>query len=146
MAVSQAGYLQFLRSIVGVPVEALPDDSPFIALSYTIGVELTPRGYQCASAAIYELMVYYAATSFLYNNAIDQAGQNWFANIQKEYGLLSGFNGIIQSAADQGTSAATVVPDWVKRATLQELQWMKDPYGQKFLGYLQMMGSMWSLL
>ncbi|CAB5282769.1 hypothetical protein IST455A_00477 [Burkholderia multivorans] len=146
MAVSQAGYLQFLRSVVGVPVEALPDDSPFITISYTVGFALTPCEFQCASAAIYELMVYYAATSFLYNNAVDQPGQNWFANVQKEYGLLSGFNGIIQSAADQGTSAATVVPDWVKSATLQELQWMKDPFGQRFVGYLQMMGSVWSLV
>ncbi|WP_233633076.1 hypothetical protein [Burkholderia seminalis] len=144
--VSQDGYLQFLRGIVGVPVAALPDDSPSIALSFQIGLALTPGGFQCASGLVYEQMVYSAATSFLITNTPDQTGQTWFSDLRSEYGLLEGFNGIIQSAADQGTSAAAVVPEWVKRATLQELQWMKDPWGRQFLGFLQMMGSMWSLV
>ncbi|AQQ47915.1 hypothetical protein A8F72_01515 [Burkholderia cenocepacia] len=117
-----------------------------VELSYTVGLELTPRGFACASAAIYELMVYNAAASFLINNTPDQPGQSWFSDIREKYGLLDGFNGIIQSAADQGTSAAAVVPDWVKRATLQELQLFRDPFGRQFLGYLQMIGSNWQLV
>ncbi|WP_244097479.1 hypothetical protein [Burkholderia cenocepacia] len=146
MAVSQAGYLQFLRDVVGVPVAALPDDSMSVTLSYQVGTELVPRGFACASATIYEIMAYSAATSFLLNNTPDQPGQSWFDDIRSKFGLLEGFNGIIQSAADQGTSAAAVVPDWVKRATLQDLQWMKDPWGRQLLAYLQMQGSMWSLV
>ncbi|MDR8054214.1 hypothetical protein [Burkholderia cenocepacia] len=146
MALSQDGYLQYLRNVVGVPVAALPDDSVYITLSYEIGLSLTPCGFNRASSSIYELMVYACATSFLLNNTPDQLNQSWFDQVRTKYGLLDSFNGIITSAGDQGTNAAAVVPDWVKRATLAELQWMKDPFGRQFLGFLQMAGSNWALV
>lgn len=144
--VSQDAYLQFLRGSVGVPVDALPDDSVFITLSYEIGIALTPCGFACASSTLYELMVYSCASSFLLNNTPDQPAQTYFSDLREKYGLLDSFNGIITAAGDQGTNAAAVVPDWVKRATLQELQWMKDPFGRQFLGFLQMAGSNWALV
>ena len=144
--ISQDDYLAFLRNTVGIPVAALPDDSIYITASYEIGVALTPCGFAGASSSIYALMVYSCGASFLINNTPDQQGQTFFSDLRDKFGLLQSFNGIITSAADEGTSAAAVVPEFQKRATLQELQWMKDPFGRQFLGFLQMAGSNWVLV
>ena len=106
---------------------------------------MVPCQFNLCGSAVYDLVVYNVGASYIYNWAPDQPNMNYFAGMRKQWGLLNPMNGILTSSSDNGTSAGYTVPDWVKHATLQELQWLKDPFGRQALALLQNFGSLWGL-
>jgi len=140
-------FTTFLQETVGIPVTALPPTSPIISTAFTYAQAIVPCFLiQVAGQPIYDLAVYYAGASFVLNWAPDQPEMSWFADYRKDNGLASSNIGVVVgSASDQGSSVTFVVPDWVKNASMADLQWLKDPYGRALLGILQQLGTLWGL-
>lgn len=67
-------------------------------------------------------------------------GFQFFANLRKQYKLLSLVAGPVQTATDQGTSTTLVVPDFFKTVTMADIDLMKTPWGQRYLAYAQKAG------
>jgi hypothetical protein len=51
----------------------------------------------------------------------------------------------VQSAADESTSDALTVPDFVKGLTMQNLQQIKTPYGRQYMAITQELGPVWGM-
>lgn len=136
---------EFLRTVAGIPVQALPDDSQFITWALSYATELTLKALRQVGSDYYVFAVYLLATSFLVNWCPDQPGQTFFAGVQKQFGLNSFVAGTIQSSADQATSESLMSPQFLSSLTLQQLQALKDPYGRQWLSMQQSMGNVWGL-
>jgi len=93
----------------------------------------------------YCFAVYLLGTSFLLNWCPDQAGQTFFAAARTEMKLTSFTPGVVNSAADQGTSDSLLSPDFMKGLTIGQLQALKDPYGRQWLSMQQEFGTLWGL-
>lgn len=85
--------------------------------------------------------VYNLATSYLVVVNQDLSGQTAFQDLRDRYGILGKGYGLIQSASDQGTSAGYMVPESLKNLTLQDLQNLKNPWGQWYSQFMQNYGS-----
>lgn len=135
----------FLRTVVGIPAEALPDGSPFIIWSLSHSERLTLRALELVGKDFYVFAVHLLATSFLINWCPDQPGQTFFADWQKTMGLNSFVAGVVQSSADEATSESLFTPQFLSGLTLQQLQALKDPYGRQWLSMQQAMGNIWGI-
>lgn len=150
-----AGYTTFLRDYVQVPVEALPVDSPWIAVSFQVAIEIVYRPLRKFAPAVYEQAVYNLATSNLFNYAQDVAGAPtldvngkqlpYFAAFRAKWNIYGFVSGVVQSTADVTTSTSLLVPDFMKGLTLANLQLLKDPYGLRYLQLVQSLGGLWGL-
>ena len=144
-AVSQAGFLAFLRAAngVGIPTAALPDNSQDIINSYTFALELVNTAIQQVSALSYALAVYNLAADTLINFAQDQPGQTYFATARDSFKINSFVSGTISSTSDESTSSSMVVPKQFENLTLGNLQNLKTPYGRQYLAIAQQFGTLW---
>jgi hypothetical protein len=67
-------------------------------------------------------------------------GYRFFADLRKEFGLLSLVGGPVQTSSDQGTSQTLVVPDFFKTITMGDLDLLKTPWGRAYMAYAQKAG------
>lgn len=147
-----AGFLDFVRNVMGITTAQLPDASPFITLAYCTAKAIVNVAFAAASPLIYQQMVYNLGGSNLLNVAPDPTGAKpydpddpdnklpFFGYMRKTYNMLGFVSGVIQAAADEATSESMVVPDAFKGLTLANLQMLKDPYGRAYLAYAQAYG------
>jgi len=142
---TQAGFLTFVRSQMGISVIVLPDSSEYLTWAYSQASELVNQGIQCASPLIYMLAVYNLAASNLVNFTPDQTGQTVFAQMRESFGVNSFVAGVIQSSSDVSTSSSFVVPEALQNLTLADLQLLKDPWGRQYLASAQKYGTIWGL-
>jgi hypothetical protein len=146
--VNTVDYTAFLR-LQGFTTTVLPDNSPAIPFSLTIASEVTNDWFNSFSPFIYVIMVYNLATDRLVNFAPDQVGpppQTFFADLRKSLGLTTFSPGFLTSSSDAGTSQSRQLIDAAKTMTLADLQMLKTPWGQTYLGYAQQAGStIWGL-
>ena len=140
-----AGFLAYPADIVQVPSSALPAGSPYPQAAYCNALEIVNRAIQTASCLIYTEAVYALATSNLLNFCPDQSGQTFFGAIREKWNLNSFIGGVIGSTGDEGTSESMVVPDYFRLFTIADLQYLKDPYGRRYLGYAMRYGTLWGL-
>jgi hypothetical protein len=152
-----AGFLTFVRDVMGITTAQLPDNSPWLALSYCLAKEIVNEAILIASPLLYQQAVYNLAGSNLLNFTQDQlpivpypansdSTVGFFAYTRKLYNMLGFVSGIIQAAADESTSESMVVPEQFKDFTVANLQQLKDPYGRAYLGIAQAYGpSLWGL-
>ncbi|MCO4880241.1 hypothetical protein [Paraburkholderia caribensis] len=142
-------FIEFQRTTVGIPVDVTPDQSPQMQMAYQIACGWIPCELQLINPqAFYQLAVDCGGASFLINWGVDTPtaqDPNFYKSLRTKYNTAGSFQGVITSASDDGTSDSFQVPDWVKNATMQDLQWLKDPFGRQLLGMLQQMGSLWGL-
>lgn len=138
-------YLAFIRTQMELTTAQLPDNSPSIALSYNIAVEIVYSVMQCVSQLIYDQCVYNLAADTLVNIAQDQSGQTVFTDLRKTFALNTFIGGVISSSADVSTSESMTTPDFVKTLTMANLQQMKTPWGRQYLMYAQSSGPLWGL-
>lgn len=133
-----AGYLQFLRDVVGVPVSALPDDSPYISLTFNAAIEIVWTPFTCMGFPdVYMQAVYNLAAHMLVCMAPDQTGSTFFADLRKKCGVNNFQPGLIQSSSDENTSQSWMIPDVFKKATLAELGYLKTPWGRDYMALAQ---------
>lgn len=140
------GFLHFIRHSVGVPDTAISDDNETLICVYEAALEWVPQGMglECLPV-IYRNCVYNLAASFLLHYADDTPPGTYFADTREKLGIGRTVTGIMTSAADQGTSGATVISDAISNLSLADLMLLQDPYGAAALAILMEMGSHWGM-
>lgn len=147
------GYSWFLYNIVGIPVLALPTDSPVIAWSFNVAMMIVNPTLALVGSApgtspptnVYVECVYNLAADILINHAQDQTGRTYFEDLRKSYNIGAFAPGVVTSASDSSTSTGLQPIESMKNLTLANLQNMKTPYGRTYLGYAQSYGTLWGL-
>lgn len=138
------GFLGFVRGVMGIPVTGIPDDSPTLQCCYDAALELVNVGMGlCRLPTIYTNTVYNAGGSLLLNYANDIQPSTYFTDARKMFGIGKLVNGLMTSAADQGTSGSTVIGDAMSNLTLADLMMMQDPYGRQVVAVLMELGPQW---
>lgn len=140
---SLAGYISYLRNVVGISTVYLPDNNPVIASSYAISVEIVNITLASISANIYELCVYNLATDNLINFAQDQSGQCYFVDLRASFKINSFVPGVITESHDESTGQSLLNPEFMKNLTMSNLQMLKTPYGRNYMGLAQSYGTLW---
>lgn len=138
------GYVRFVRGVMGVPESAISDDDPTLECCYQSALELIPPqvGLECLPI-IYTNTVYNAGASLLLRYAIDKPDETWFADQRKKLGLNTAVYGLVNAAADQGTSGSVEISDALKNLSLADLMLMQDPYGKAAIAVLMELGTLW---
>lgn len=153
---TQAGFLQFLRGIVGIPSSVLPDNS--LVISYTFGSAMAivdpylaciPPGF---TYAVYNLgahfVIMYAPDlpdAPIYKCIGPDNCLPYFSYMRASFGMNSFVAGVVNSTSDEGTSESLTVPDWVTGLTIDQLGLLQTPWGRTYLGWAQKFGSLWGV-
>jgi hypothetical protein len=150
-----AGFTAFIRNIMGISTEVLPDDAAVIEYSFNISMAIVPYGLCRINGVIYFSAVYNLAGDRLLNFAQDvpdappvqgsDPPMPFFAFTRKQYGINSFVAGVIESASDESTSESIAVPDSLRNLTIGDLNNLKTPYGRQYLSYAQDMGTLWGI-
>jgi len=147
------GFEWFVANVMAVPSGSMPDPS-WLQVAYDQAINLAYWGFQTipsqsTSPSIYAFAVYNLGCALLLMFAQDDPTANppvtYWSDLRTKLGLFSPTFGIINSAADQGTSESSYIPDAIKGMTLMDLQLMKSPWGQMYLMLSGQWGSIWGL-
>jgi len=164
-----AGFVVFLRTVVGISTSVLPDSAPVIPVAYSVALQtVNPQLAMVACAlpgaplpdntpSMYALAVYNLGADNIINYAPDvsppvayNAADNkdnlpYFAYFRAKWKCLDFVSGVVQSSGDEGTNVGLVVPEQMKELTLGNLANLKTPYGRRYLGIAQSVGTNWGL-
>jgi len=142
----RAGFLAFIRT-AGFTTIILPDASTDIDSALSLSLEIVNTDIQTLSQILYDQAVYNLGVSNLIEYASDQpnlpAGQISFASLRVKYKVAEFVSGIISAASDEGTSTTLMTPDWAQRASIADLQYLKNPWGRTYMGIAQRLGTLW---
>lgn len=141
MTISLSGFIDFVRTDMGIDATQVPDNSPSISLAYGGAVEWVNQDIEMVMPQFYEIAVYNLAASFLVNYGTESV----FAVTRDKLKLNDFTAGVITGASDNATSAQRLVPDFFKDLSLADLQMLKDPWGRRYLMIAQQFGSLWGL-
>lgn len=156
-----AGFLSFIRNVMGISTNDLPDASPVINMALAVAMSIVNRALYAVSLpmtdtagvelisqpeSIYTLAVYNLAGDNLVNYAPDQQGRDYFQDLRKKLNINGFVSGVISGSSDQGTSQQLVVQEAAKNFTLANLQSLKTPWGRQYLAFAQTYGpTSWGL-
>lgn len=145
-----AGFIAFVRNVMGISTAVLPDASASIPLAYAVAIEIVNQQLAIASSLMYSYAVYNLGGDNLINYAQDLDGappvagsdppQAYFAYARKRFNIYGFVSGVIQSASDEATSESMVVQEAAKNFTLADLQALKTPWGRQYLAIAQKYG------
>ncbi len=141
---TQAGFLAWVRTRMGVSVDDLPDDSVFIGYAYDVAIALVNPAL-AAVPPIYMLAVYNLGGDNLVNFAPDIPPSTFWSDLRASYGTYAFAPGVVTSSSDGGTSTSLLNPEFMKDLTLSNLQNLKSPYGRQYLAFAQSYGGLWGL-
>lgn len=134
-------FLWFLSDSVQIPTTALPLTSPWPSFALTQALQQVPCG---PGGILYSLAVYNCATHILFTITPDQAGQDYFrvkrGSTADGFGLVQPIAGVVVSTFDQGTGTTVSSPDWTKNITVDQMEYLKTPWGRQYLGWIQKAG------
>lgn len=156
-----SGYTTFIRNVMAIPIDVLPDDAPVVGDSFQAALDwvnpnlaLVPSGSP-SFPTIYARAVYNLAGDRLVNYAQDAPGAPnvegaelpYFANLRATMKLGAFVAGAVSGTSDEGTSVSIAVPTAIAEGmTFDNLQNMKTPWGRTYLGIAQSFGpSVWGL-
>jgi hypothetical protein len=149
-----AGFQWFVANSMGVPPEAIPDDS-FLQAAYAQAVNIAYTAlatvpYVPGTPNLYAIAVYNLAAAMLLWGAIDNPDapppyNTFWTDLRTKLGIYSMSYGLVNSAADQGTSESMYIPEFIKGMNLLNLQLMKSPWGQMYLMIAGEWGTIWGL-
>jgi hypothetical protein len=137
-------FLTFIRSVMEIPVDYLPDNDPTIVTAFSVAYSMV-NVYIRADVTLYTLAVHNLAADLLINFAVDQQGRTFFRDLRKALKLHQFIPGALGSVGDQGTFNNYATPEAMRQFTLSDLQRLKTPYGQRYLQIAQSVGSLWGL-
>lgn len=160
-----AGFLNFIRTIMGIDATVLPDNSAVIPIAFTVALNIVnpqlaqvsydARAVGGVEISMYTWAVYNLAGSNLLNYAQDlpdaavvpgsDPAAPFFKNMRKVWNLTGFTSGVVQSTNDESTGVSLVVMEAAKNFTLRDLQNLKDPYGREYLMLAQDYGSIWGI-
>jgi hypothetical protein len=152
------GYYLFLRRQMGIPVEALPDDSPYIPGTFNASLDivniylsLAPQVGDPSYPSQYAYAVYNLAGDRMINFAQDDPNNPfiypgsdpptpYFQYLRQQFKIDAFVSGVVTYAADLTTSASFMVADWIKNMSMFDLQTLKTPWGRTYMGIAQQYG------
>ena len=151
---SLADFITFIRNVMQIDSDDLPDDAPVIPIALSFALARVPRklnavGYAPVIAGtvpvnIYTACVYNLAGDNIINFAPDPTSPpgdaDYFTNLRTKMNIGAFVSGVIQSAGDESTNESMVVQKAAENFTLQDLQNLKTPWGRQALAYMQMIG------
>jgi hypothetical protein len=141
-----AGFITFIRKVMGINTTVLPDSAPVISMAFAVSLEIVNRAIQCVSPLMYELAVYNLAGDNLVNYAQDTPPSTYFADLRASFNTLGFVSGVISASNDVTTGQSLVVQEAAKNFTLANLQQLKTPWGRAYLGIAQDYGpNVWGL-
>ena len=156
-----AGFLSFIRTVMGITSKNLPDNSPVIPMAFAVALAIVNPALQAVcipdvdaagvslnsgGLTIYTLAVYNLAGDNLINYAPDQAGSTYFCDAREKFNTMGFSPGVISASSDEGTSQSLVVQEAAKNFTLANLQQLKTPYGRQYLALAQSYGpNVWGI-
>jgi hypothetical protein len=138
-------FVLWIRQIMGITTDNLPDDSPYIITAYLIANEIVNRYLNVVSPILYYQAIYNLAADILVNITQDVPPSTYWANMRTSLGTNSFIPGMINATNDEDTSAAILTPLGLQNITLGDLQNMKTPWGRMYLSIAQSIGTMWGL-
>ena len=124
----------------GVTTSDLDPASPWFgyALTYAQNVALSDP---CDIPSImYVIAVYNLGLAQLIRIAPDTAPSTFFADMRKQFNLLSFVAGVVSGSSDQATSQTLAVGEGLANLPLSAINLTKTPWGQAYLEYAQMYG------
>lgn len=154
-----AGFQDFITNIMGIAPKYLEPTNPAIQFSFDFALTIVNRTFQVVSPFAYNVMVYNLAGHNLLMFAGDIPGVfyvnpdgsehmsaegqpiGYFGYIRQSMDLNGFPPGIVQSTADETTSASFVVPDAMKNLSFQDLETARTPWGRRYLGLAQSYGA-----
>lgn len=139
---SRAAFLVFIRA-QGIDAVALPDASTDIDAALALSLEIVNDDIQTLSTLLYDQAIYNLGVSNLIEFASDQPGSTFFADARIKYKVAGFVGGVVSSTSDEGTSTTLATPDWLQRASIAELQYLKNPWGRQYVQIAQRMGTNW---
>lgn len=142
---SLAGFLTFIRTVMGIGANELPDSNPVIAMAYDVALEIVNPAICEVSGLMYSLAVYNLGGSNVAYYAQDQPGKTFFFDLRKRLKIGIFVAGVVQSTADEGSATTLAVPDSLKNLSITDLQNLRDPWGIAYLGIAQKFGQQWGL-
>ncbi|HBM0952463.1 hypothetical protein ABK735_21550 [Enterobacter kobei] len=141
MTTSLSGFIEFVRTDMGVTAAQVPDNSPSLSMAYGGATEWVNQEIEMVMPNMYGIAVYSLGASFLVNYGTESV----FSDLRKTLGLNNFKAGVITGAGDNSTSAQRLVPDFFKDLSLADLQMLQDPWGRRYLMIAQQFGSLWGL-
>lgn len=141
---TQAGFLQWVRTFMGVSTGDLPDDSIFITFAYDLAIA-TVNPALAAVPPIYTLAVYNLGADFLVQWCQDIPPSTYWTDLRASFAIFAFAPGVVTSSSDNGTSTSLLNPEQMKDFTLSNLQNLKTPYGRQYLAWAQSYGPLWGL-
>jgi hypothetical protein len=155
-----AGFLAFVRNVMGITSEQLPDDSVYLGYAFDVALALVSLDLGNpgvdGTGSIYSLAVYNLAGDRLLNYAQDvpdapsvpgsgDPGLPFFAYARQSYGVNSFVAGVIEASSDETDSVSIAVPESLREVSLSDLSNLKTPYGRQYLAFAQQLGTLWGL-
>jgi hypothetical protein len=148
-----AGFQWFVANMMGVPTNEIPDVTVLQAcydqalnLAY-YGLATVPS--QSTSPSIYAFAVYNLGADIVVETAWDdpnaQPPSTYWTTLRQQLGLNSFAYGIINAAADQGTSDSMFIPEQLQGMTMLDLQLAKTPWGRRYLMIAGEWGAIWGI-
>ncbi len=138
-------FLLFIRNQMGITTAQLPDASTDIDNALNLSLAFVNDVIQQANSSLYDTAVYNLGGHYLIEFASDQPGLTYFADARTSFDINGFVPGVIQSAGDQGTSEAMLVPDFFKEFQMSDLDVMRTPWGRFYLAIAQKMAYNWGI-
>jgi hypothetical protein len=160
MGPTVAGFLTFVRTVMGIAAGVLPDSSPAIQAAYdyaivVVNASLAGVPSPATSPSIYAQAVYNLAGDALVNAALDVPGgptvpgssppAPYFQALRQSFNIHGFVGGVISSTGDEGTNESMVVPDAIKLFTMMNLQQLKTPWGRQYMAIAQSYGNLFGM-
>jgi len=148
-----AGFLLFIRNVMGISALVLPDNSPAISWAFSIATMFVNPDLAVVGSSLnvtpqtnlFVQATYNLAADNLVNYAQDQTGRTYFSDLRASLKINNFAAGVVQSASDNGTSDSLVVPEALQHLTLANLQNLKTPWGRTYLAMAQTAGTLWGV-
>lgn len=147
------GFKWFVSNIMAVPAESMPDDA-WLQVAYDQSYNLAYWALatvpsQPTSPNLFSYAVYNLGCAMLLEFAQDDPNADppstFWAGLRSRLNINSSSYGLINAAADQGTSEAMYIPEVIKGMTLLDLQLLKSPWGRMYLMIAGEWGTIWGL-
>lgn len=150
-----AGFLTFIRNVMGINTTNLPDNTYVIQFSFAVSMMIVNqdlRGVISPYAAVgaypsyYALAVYNLGGDRIINYALDPTGSTYFTDLREKFHVYNFNAGVVSSTNDESTGGSFEVLEVFKNLTIAQLQLLSTPWGREYLGLAQAAGpTIWGL-
>ena len=141
-------YTLFVQNVMGVSVVYLPATSPFLGYAFDRALNLVLQ--VAAGGFDYTWAVYNCAghiqIAITPDQVVSGVGYTYFQDMRKSLDILLPSFGVVSSSSDESTSTTLATPDALRNLTIEDLGFMRTPWGRTYLSYAQDYGpTIWGL-